>query len=261
MIKMIVTDVDGTLVKDSSPAINPAYFPEIRRLTEKGYYFVVASGRQYQSVARLFEPVLDCIYIAAENGSHIRYKDQDLNIIPMNQEDARAIVRDIRQMPDTDFVVSVPMLHRMESKNQEFLQWIDASYHNVAKIVEDVLDTDIPIIKVAAYKKSGIREDAQNFYFPKWADKCLACMAGEEWVDFMDRSAGKGTAMRFLQSYLNVTREETMAFGDNQNDIGMMDEAEHSYVVENAHPDVKIHAKNICPGYQMDGVLSVLRTL
>ena len=261
MIKLIVTDVDGTLIKESSSSINPDYCTEIRRLTDKGYVFVVASGRQYQSLARLFEPVLDCIYIAAENGSHIRYMDKDLKVIPMNQDIARDIIRDIRQRKDTEFVVSYPCLQQMESQNQEFIDWFVEGYHSNLNIVKDVLDCDIPIIKVAAYKKAGMREEADSFYLPKWGDKCLAVMGGVEWLDFMDFSAGKGTAIRFLQEYHNISKEETMVFGDNQNDIGMLMEASESYVVENAHPDVKAYAKNICKGYQKDGVLSILRTL
>ena len=49
MIKLIATDVDGTLVKDGTMTINPEYMTVIRKLTEMGITFVVCSGRQYDS--------------------------------------------------------------------------------------------------------------------------------------------------------------------------------------------------------------------
>ena len=46
MIKLIVSDIDGTLVKDGTLDINPEYMDVIRNLTEKGIHFVACSGRQ-----------------------------------------------------------------------------------------------------------------------------------------------------------------------------------------------------------------------
>ena len=50
MIRLIVTDVDGTLVEDGSPNINPKLFETILKLREKGIQFAVASGRPWASV-------------------------------------------------------------------------------------------------------------------------------------------------------------------------------------------------------------------
>ena len=57
MIRLIVTDVDGTLVEDGSPNINPKLFETILKLREKGIQFAVASGRPWASVERTFDPV------------------------------------------------------------------------------------------------------------------------------------------------------------------------------------------------------------
>ena len=61
MIKLIVTDIDGTLVKDGTLDINPEYMDVIKKLTEKGIHFVACSGRQYCSERQLFVPVKDRI--------------------------------------------------------------------------------------------------------------------------------------------------------------------------------------------------------
>ena len=54
MIKLIVSDVDGTLVQDGSPSVNPQVFDTILKLREKGIQFVIASGRPWASVEHAF---------------------------------------------------------------------------------------------------------------------------------------------------------------------------------------------------------------
>ena len=57
MIKLIASDIDGTLVKEGSHEIDPAYYDVIRELKEAGIIFCACSGRQYHSMMELFKPV------------------------------------------------------------------------------------------------------------------------------------------------------------------------------------------------------------
>ena len=149
----------------------------------------------------------------------------------------------------------------MESDNQEFIDLITYGYHNSFRRVADVLSEDAQIIKVAVYRKGSIRSLGESTFIPAWKDKVKACMAGEEWVDFMDASVDKGNALRFLQQYLGIGREETMAFGDNNTDIGMMLAAGESYAVESAVEEVKRAAGRICPDYSRKGVYETIKNL
>ena len=65
MIKLIASDIDGTLVKDGTLAIDREYMKVIGRLIDKGIVFVACSGRQYRSERKLFAPVADrLLYIS-----------------------------------------------------------------------------------------------------------------------------------------------------------------------------------------------------
>ena len=57
MIKLIATDVDGTLCRISTPKIHEGYYAAARTLLDKGVKFVAASGRQYDGLLRTFAPV------------------------------------------------------------------------------------------------------------------------------------------------------------------------------------------------------------
>ena len=62
----------------------------------------------------------------------------------------------------------------------------------------------------------------------------------------MNLDTHKGNAIRLLQKVINVSSDETVAFGDNFNDIEMLSDAKYSYAMEDAHEDVKKVANYTC---------------
>ena len=59
MIKLVATDIDGTLIRESSSVLPEEIFDLIRELRKRDIYFAAASGRQYMGLKRLFAPVAD----------------------------------------------------------------------------------------------------------------------------------------------------------------------------------------------------------
>ena len=262
MIRLIATDIDGTLVKESTSKIYPELLQAIRSFTDGGNYFCVASGRQYYSIEHMFDKVSDRIIYLAENGAHVRYRDENILVKKMRREYVEGIMKQLRPYyGQCETVVSTVDGSLLETKNQEFLSFFEKGYRNKYRIVEDVLEEKTDILKIAIYQKDSIRDLGESTLIPAWQDKVKTCMAGEEWVDFMDASVDKGNALGVIQQYLGVSREETMAFGDNDNDIGLLQAAAESYAVENARETVKAQAKYICPSYQEKGVYQVIKQL
>ena len=69
MVRLVASDLDGTLLKDGSQELNPELFDMIMKLKEKGIHFAAASGRHFQSIRDLFFPIKDEISYITENGS------------------------------------------------------------------------------------------------------------------------------------------------------------------------------------------------
>lgn len=84
---------------------------------------------------------------------------------------------------------------------------------------------------------------------------------GKCWVDCANKGANKGSALRHFQEEYGITPDETLAFGDNLNDIEMLKRASHSFAVENARDEVKEAANFVAPSYKEDGVLQVLKAV
>lgn len=259
MIRLIASDIDGTLIQDSTPDLYPEMVETIKRLKEKGILFCAASGRQYASIRNVFREVADDIAYIAENGAHVCYRHENLLVTPMKREYIEGIMEMLRSYyGKCETIISTANGSLVETKNQEFINLITYGYHNAFKLVEDVLEAGEEIIKIAVYQKGSIRDLGEKIFIPSWEGKVKACMAGEEWVDFMDQSVDKGNGLTFLEEYLGVKREETMAFGDNDNDIGMMLAAGESYAVDTATEAVKKAAGHICPGWRKKGVCQVI---
>ncbi len=262
-IRLVATDVDGTLVKDSSREVGDEMIEAIQRLTDQGIYVTIASGRQYGSIRRMFERAQRNLLYIAENGAHIIKDGQTYAVTKMKREYVEEIMADLRSLygQDCHVVASTSKGCFLESKDEDFIRLISEGYRNDVTLTDDILAEDADFVKLAIYKKTSIREIGESFLIPKWKEKVKTCMAGEEWVDFMDFSVDKGNALKRLQEGLGISPKETMVFGDNENDIGLMRAAEESYAVENARPPVKEAAKHICGPYWEQGVYHVLTGL
>lgn len=66
MIKLIASDLDGTLLQNGAQALTPRAIDLISRLCDAGIHFVSASGRQYDNQKRVFAPLKDRISFIAE---------------------------------------------------------------------------------------------------------------------------------------------------------------------------------------------------
>lgn len=260
MIKLVATDIDGTLLDEGTDRLNPELFDIVRDLKEKGIIFAAASGRQYASIRRLFDPVAHDMIFIAENGAYVVCRDVDMLEVMMDRTKAAELVQEIRRMKGCEVAVAAKDAMYIERADTGLYDLLVNGYHNQVKVVEDVLKEDIPMIKVSIYCRDGVDGISQGVK-SRWEGTFRTMLAGQIWIDFADYSADKGKAIQSIQKSLLIDRSETMAFGDNGNDLGMLANAEESYAIGNAREEVKKAAKHIADTSRNDGVLKVLRKL
>ena len=86
MVKLIASDLDGTILRKGAQSVEPSTIKAIEQLVNKGMYFAPASGRQIVSLKRLFEPVSDKLVYIAENGALCEYKGEVIAKTPMDRK-------------------------------------------------------------------------------------------------------------------------------------------------------------------------------
>ena len=91
MVRLIISDIDGTLVPEGCTALNPEYFKVIRDLADLGVSFAAASGRQKSSVDAVFHEICGMIYYVSDNGGFIQKNGIPLRKIYMDREKAGAV--------------------------------------------------------------------------------------------------------------------------------------------------------------------------
>ncbi len=103
-IKLVVTDMDGTLL-DSNHRVSPRFFELQRELSQRGVRFAAASGRQYQSIAVKLSPILDEVFIIAENGGLLRHQGQDLLSTPLDPTVRDEVLETLENIKDVHAVL------------------------------------------------------------------------------------------------------------------------------------------------------------
>ena len=259
MIKLVVTDMDGTLLHDHATSVNPEYFPVIRKLRDKGIYFCAASGRQYDSLRRLFDPVKDDMVYITENGTEIIYKGKTLFSMPMSMEVSRQLVLDTRAIPGAESMYCVGDTAFFEKGDINVYTLMKDEYHFKCTMVDDLLKLDQPCLKFSLYLKENVDEITAQEFTPKWRKTHEVACGGKYFMDVMERGANKGTALHKVQELLGISKEETAAFGDNHNDLEMLAEAGDSYAVANAREEVKQEARFVIKSNNEDGVLGQMK--
>lgn len=240
MVKLIASDIDGTLLSYGETSLPPALFGLIRRLRSAGVLFCPASGRQYHSMRQLFAPVADEVCFLCENGAAVFGPGAEesapvLSKTPMPRQEALALIGDIMALPESHALVSgqnVSYLPRWpEELAADFRYWTG----NLVRPAERAEDIQEEIIKVSACCPSPAA--AAEALGPRWGEKFHMAEAGPIWLDFT--LADKGTGLRGLCRSLGVDMAEVMAFGDNWNDVPMLEAAGTPWLMASAVPALR----------------------
>ncbi|MFR3728597.1 Cof-type HAD-IIB family hydrolase [Lacrimispora sp.] len=260
MIKLIASDIDGTLVTDGSNQVNPELFDVILKLRAKGIQFAAASGRQWASIESIFDPIKEKIFYLSDNGAYVGCHGRNLFINTIERQTVMDMVREVRRTEGLEVMVSGPDVVYLETKDQEFLDWLINGYKFRVQCVDDLTKVNSEFIKVSVYRKSDV-ESYTKALRGAFSDRLKITIAGDMWMDCMKPGINKGQAVKLLQDSLGIKPEETMAFGDQLNDIEMLNQAYYSYAVGNARKEVKAAAR-----FQTDlnvnhGVLKILKLL
>ena len=258
MIKLIATDIDGTLVADGTLDLNPEYYDVIKELKRRGTIVLAASGRQRASIEKVFTPVLDDISFISENGTCIHSKDyQYVDVI--DPEIVRTYIEEARQFPGCEIAINKDNMTYME--NIGIYQHLVGDYGYRGDLVDDVLGNPEGVCKMSIFHHNCAEDVVGDEFIKRWGKKMNVVVSGKCWVDCANKGANKGSALRHFQEEYGITPDETLAFGDNLNDIEMLKRASHSFAVENARDEVKEAANFVAPSYKEDGVLQVLKAV
>ena len=256
MVKLIASDLDGTLLKNGAQELDPGVCGLIMQLKEKGIHFAAASGRQLQSLQNLFAPIKDKISYITENGSLcISENGKIISKGLIQRELGLKIFGAAKEYGDCHCLLSCESRCYTDSTDKAFLDYLINDMHNDMEVVDDLSRIKEPFLKVAVCDFEGTR-NLEPYFKERFDGEIKVVTSGNLWVDFIAPNANKGTALKDLAEHMGIKAEEIIAFGDQYNDTEMLQFAGTSYAMSGAAPGVSYYST-----YVTDSVEEVLEDL
>ena len=257
MIRLIASDLDGTLLQKGTQSLTCDVISFIERLyTEYGIIFVAASGRQYPNLKRLFGSASKYMAFICENGALTFYQDKLIKGQTMNRELALTISHDILSLPHCEVLMSGKQTSYIVPKEESYYHYIANHVKNDTIVLAKPEDQPEEIYKISIYEKSGVATGHGPELIKKYQDKASCSISGFAWLDFVAPNTNKGTAITALMNHLNLDASECVAFGDNYNDLEMLSTVKYGYVMNTAVPEIKTQFSYYC-----DNVIETIQQL
>jgi len=261
-IRLVVADLDGTLL-DERKQMPAETFALIRDLQAAGIAFAPASGRQWATIESMFHEVADDLVIIAENGAYVTRRGEQVAAHPLEPAWVAEAVQKTQalgaQGVDLGIVVCGIRSAWIDRTDRPFLDQVEPYYRRL-KVTDDLTDVDDTIIKIAVHDFGDLEAVTAPFLVEHCEPNPVA-ISGAHWVDVMAEGVNKGLAVRELQAAMGIDATQTMAFGDYLNDYEMLQAADWSFAMSNAHPDILDLANYTAPPNHENGVIRTVRSV
>lgn len=235
MIKLIASDLDGTLLRNGAQSLQPEVFQMIRTLKQNNILFVASSGRQYQNIRRLFQPVKNDIAYICENGTLGVYHGEIFCEEHIPEDVGRDMLNAIRQIQGCELLLSARTTHYLENPSEKYEHHIRHVVGNDVVTVDNIFSVREPYLKISVCDFNGAAH-LSPYFQEHFSDRLNIALAGDFWLDTMPKGIHKGYALNKLINQLGILPEECMAFGDQYNDMEMLKLCGLSYAMSDAVP-------------------------
>ena len=264
-IKLIAVDIDGTLV-NSQKQVTAAVRDAVLEAAEAGIEVALGTGRAMDECFDILEALPELRYAVCCTGADVYDIREKKHIYsePIALETVRLVYDRLREVDCLFEVMSCGTIYvdadrfprLAEYRYSQRPGFFERSRTQVC-LPELLRDLDRPIEKLHLLcRDAAAREQAEALLTDL---DLLVLHSVARNLEINTPTASKGVGLMKLAAYLGIAREETMAIGDNTNDLGMLQSAGYSVAMANAHPDVFPHVRYITRSNDEDGVAAAIR--
>ena len=256
MVKLISVDMDGTFLNDDKE-MSPEFDKVFKALKEKNVKFCAASGRQLASLKTVFDKYKDQMLFVAENGAVMEIDGQPIVNATLTREISDKFLARLKELDDMRILYCTSDYSYIDRTDDESMENARI-YLPKFEIVKDVAHIEELPVKISVHSKNGYYNDFK-LLVEEFSDEASICTSGFDWLDIVPKGTNKGTAIAKMQAMLGISPKETMAFGDQMNDFELINQAYHSYAMDNAIDKIKQIARYTAPSNNEFGVVSTLK--
>lgn len=251
MIKAVFFDVDGTLVSHTRGEVSASTRKAVRQLKEKGIQCIIATGRHMGELKKL--PVKDIEFDAYITLNGQLCLDDRRSVIcgtPISGKDKEQIIRLFEEQ-------RLPIV--LVEKDAMYINFVNQQVEQAQKAVS----TDVPspgsYTGNEIYQAVAYVDQKEGDFLKSCLPECKITRWNEYAVDIISCHGGKRYGIeQYLEKY-SISRQETMSFGDGENDIEMLEFTEVGIAMGNAGDEVKACADFAAAGIDEDGIEKALQ--
>ena len=265
-IKLIATDMDGTLLDPKGQVDLPRLEKILDQLEERGIRFVIATGNEIHRVKQLLGHLTERVVLIVANGARIFEGNQLLQA----------------QTWDDDMVNrALEFFKGRECQDQFVVTSMNGGFVKEGTVFTELENFMTPEMIELFYQRMNFVEELESHLFggvlkmslvvgEERSDSVLeeinqlfnghvqAVSSGYGCIDILQSGIHKAWGLQELLKRWDIKAEEIMAFGDSENDVEMLQLAGIAYAMENADDKAKAVATNFAPSNSQAGVYQVL---
>jgi hypothetical protein len=238
--------------------VQPRTSAALRRAEAAGLHVIVVTGRMVQSVRRFLDPVglrepVICYQgavVADADGTWLRHE-------PMPLELAREAIAAVEEEGYSPNVYVNDELY-VSMATQGTLDYAGFQHLEIHQVGDLLGWLEAPPTKLVCVGDPAELDGVEQRMKAHFGDRLYISKSLPYFLEFAAAGVTKGAGLQFLADRMGFTPAATVAFGDGENDVELVEWAGYGVAVENAHARVKAVADWVCPSAEEEGVAQVL---
>ena len=265
-IKMIATDMDGTLLDPRGELDLPRLTAVLDQLEERDIKFVIATGNEIQRMRLLLGDLTERMTLIVANGARIFEKNEmllgtfwqpdliadTLAYFQGQEREVHLVVTSTKGgfvQDGTDFL----MISKIMTEEMA------VHFYKRMNFVPNLQDHPFEeVLKMSVMVDEAQAEEITRQINTAFAGRLSAVTSGYGAIDIIQEGLHKAWGLRQLMDRWQIKSKEIMAFGDSENDLEMLELADFSYAMENGDEKIKRIASRLAPANSEAGVLQVI---
>jgi len=276
-VRLVAIDMDGTLLPTFAQTLSPRTARALKAAQAAGITIAIATGRRTNYTVPLLENLglqADTPLITSNGAVTRTLGGQAIDRCQLQARVARGLCA-LREFGSVVFTFDRPgrgelVLENMELTNGRISLWVEANRQSIEVVspLENALpDGEDPIQGMVTGTVAMMRKAEESLKSSEWNLGCESVRTEYpardlSILDLLPPGVSKGWALERLAARLGVDRKETMAIGDNWNDVDMLEWAGQAIMMGNAATELRTMAKmrgwKQAPPNDQDGVAQIL---
>lgn len=265
-VKMVATDMDGTLLDGQGQLDLPRLATILDELEKRDIRFVVATGNEIPRMRLLLGDLVERMTLVVANGARIFEGNQlsmssfwepglirdALSYFAGRERELQLVVTSEKGgfvLEGTEF----PLIEKVMTR--EMAQLFYKRMNFVPSLQDYPFDK---VLKMSMMVEEAAAAEHARLINQHFAGRLSAVASGYGAIDILQDGMHKAWGLQQLMAKWQIQSSEIMAFGDSENDLEMLELAGYSFAMENGEEKVKRMAKYIAPSNDEAGVLQVL---